>query len=82
MNPIVKLLKSGTHEDNEIARAILLSRYRDNIAKLAYEIWDGYYIIGFTHLVEIIKEPVDGDYFSVQFDFTEEELFNDLKKEE
>lgn len=75
MNPIVKLLQTGLEEDEIIARAILLSRYKKELRVHTYRLFDQYYIIGNDQIEDIIGEQLIGvERGFIQFDFTEEEL--------
>lgn len=80
MNQIVQLLRTGREDDREIARAILLHKYRNKIKEEAIKVFQNYYIIGHFQLQKILGEPIYGDQMltlSIQFDFREEELFKD-----
>lgn len=76
MHPIYKLLRTCRDDDRQIARAILLAKFKDKIKEHVFEAYEGYYILGFNKLPVILGEyiPQDPSFYFLQYDFTYEEL--------
>lgn len=83
MNSVYKLMRSGSDEDYQIARAVLLGKYKEKLKTHCYEVFKKRYILAGKSLPKVLEEDFVSEFLGVeyyQFDFTHEELYGENNK--